>query len=363
MLPHGFIRAATANNATLSTQTVDGKRYRVLTFTGQNKAKVNGYVNDQNLVDKVETWIDSAYLGDMLFEAVYSDYRDSSGVKFPMKIVQRQGGYPIFELNVSEVRPNTAVTIQAPQGRGGAGAGGAGAPAGTAGAAAAPAAVPTEKIADGVFLILGGYAALAVDFGNSIVVLEGPQSEARANQIIAEAKRLIPGKPIRYVVNTHHHIDHSSGLRTFVDEGATVVTHDINKAYFERLFALPHTIAPDRLEASKKKATFETVTDRKVMTGNNHTIELHHVRGNGHNEGLLVAYLPQQKLLFEADVYNPPAQPPTGPAAVISPYTLNLLENLDRLKLDVDRIIPVHYPADNRRVAVDELRRITGRAN
>src|SRR5262245_9562679 len=161
---------------------------------GDNKTAVSGYINDQHLVEKVDTWIDNAYLGDMLFEAVYSDYRDFNGVKFPMKIVQRQGGYPIFDLNVGEVRPNAAVTIQPPQGRGGAGAAAAAAPAA---AASAPPAVPTEKIADGVFLILGGYAALAVDFGTHIVVLEGPQSEARANQIIAEAKKLIPGKPIR----------------------------------------------------------------------------------------------------------------------------------------------------------------------
>ena len=358
MLPHGFIRAATANNATLATQTVDGRRYRVLTFTGQNKAKVNGYLNDQGLVERVETWIDNAYLGDMLFEAVYSDYRDFGGVKFPMKIVQRQGGYPIFDLAVADVKPNAAVTIQPAQGRGGGGGGGAAA----GGAGAAPS-VPTEKIADGVFLILGGYAALAVDFRDYIVVLEGPQSEARANQIIAEAKRLIPGKPIRYVVNTHHHIDHSSGLRTFVDEGATVVTHEINKTYFERLFALPHTLAPDRLEQSKRKATFETVADRKVMTDGNHVIELHHVRGNGHNEGLLVAYLPKQKLLFEADVYSPPAQPPTAAPATISPYTLNLVDTIDRLKLDVERIVPVHYPGDNRRVGADELKRMVGRGN
>ena len=358
MLPHGFIRAATANNATLATQTVDGRRYRVLTFTGQNKAKVNGYLNDQGLVERVETWIDNAYLGDMLFEAVYSDYRDFGGVKFPMKIVQRQGGYPIFDLAVADVKPNAAVTIQPAQGRGGGGGGGAAA----GGAGAAPS-VPTEKIADGVFLILGGYAALAVDFRDYIVVLEGPQSEARANQIIAEAKRLIPGKPIRYVVNTHHHIDHSSGLRTFVDEGATVVTHEINKTYFERLFALPHTLAPDRLEQSKRKATFETVADRKVMTDGNHVIELHHIRGSGHNEGLIVAYFPKEKLLVQADMYNPPPQPPAAAPPSISPYTANLAENLDRLKLDVQRIVPIHYPADNRSVSLAEFMKMAGRGN
>src|SRR6185436_20617819 len=157
-MPHGFLRAAAARNATAASQTVSGKKMTVVTFMGENKAKVNGYINDQNLVEKVETWIDNPVLGDMLFEAVYSDYKDFGGIKFPMKIVQRQGGFPIFDLNVADVKPNAAVSIQPPQGRGGA-PGGAAPPAG-----AAAATVPTEKLADGVFLILGGYASVAVDF-------------------------------------------------------------------------------------------------------------------------------------------------------------------------------------------------------
>jgi len=91
MLPHGFVRAAMTRNATVATQTVGGKRYNVVTFIGDNKAPVRGYFNDQHLVEKVDTKIDSAYLGDMLFEASYSDYRDFNGVKFQMKIAQKQG--------------------------------------------------------------------------------------------------------------------------------------------------------------------------------------------------------------------------------------------------------------------------------
>ena len=118
MLPHAFIRAAAARNATLKSQTVGGKRYDVVTFMGDNKALVNGYINDQHLVERVETWIDTAYLGDTLFEAIYSDYKDFGGVKFPMKIVQRQGGYPIFDLTVSDVKPNAAGHDSAPAGAG-----------------------------------------------------------------------------------------------------------------------------------------------------------------------------------------------------------------------------------------------------
>ena len=355
MMPHGFVRAAQNRNATVKSQTLQGKRYDVVTFMGDNKALVNGYINDQHLVERVETWIDTAYLGDTLFEATYADYKDIGGAKFPMKIGQRQGGYPIFDLNVSDVKANTAVSIQAPQGRGGAPGG---APAGGGSAAGG---VPTEKLADGIYLILGGYASVAVDFKDYIVVIEGPQSEARAQQIIDAAKRLIPGKPIRYVVNTHHHFDHSSGLRTFVAEGATVVTHEVNKPYFEKLFALPHTLGPDRLQQNKRAPQFETMTEKKVLTDGNRVIELHHLKGSGHNEGLIVAYFPKEKILVEADSYNPPPQPPTTAPSSISPYTANLAEAIDRLKLDVQRVIPIHYPADNRMVSFAEFQKMAGR--
>jgi glyoxylase-like metal-dependent hydrolase (beta-lactamase superfamily II) len=351
--PHGFLKAAATHNATLRSQSIGGKKYNVLTFVGQNKAPVHGYVNADNLVERVETTIDNAMLGDMPFEAIYSDYKDFSGVKVPMHMVQRQGGHPVVDLTLTDVKPNAPVTIQPAQGRGAPPAAPPGGPA---------AGVPTEKLADGVFLILGGYACLAVDFKDYIVVIEGPQSEQRATAVIAEARRLIPNKPIRYVVNTHHHFDHASGLRTFVAEGATVVTHQINKPYYEKTFSAPHTLNPDKLAASKRKATIETVSEKKVLTDGNRVIELHHVQGSGHNAGLIVAYLPKEKILVEADAYNPPAQANTPPPTPISPYTANLVENIDRLKLDVETIIPVHYAADGRKVTKAELMRAVGRS-
>lgn len=355
MMPHGFLRAAASRNATATTQTMGGRKLTVVTFTGDNKAKVNGYINDQNLVEKVETWIDNPMLGDMLFEALYTEYKDFGGVKFPTKIVQRQGGHPILDLTIADVKPNAPVNIQPPQGRGGA-------PGGAA-AGGQASATPTQKLADGVYLILGGYASVAVDFKDGIVIIEGPQSEARASTVIAEAKKLIPNKPIRYVVNTHHHFDHASGLRTFAAEGATIVTHQINEPYYKETFSLPHTLNPDKLAESKRQPAFETMTDRKVMTDGNHVIELHRLQGSGHNDGLIVAYFPKLKILVEADAYNPPAQANAPAPAQVSPYVANLAANVDRLKLDVERIIPVHYPADNRIVLKAELFRAAGRTN
>src|SRR5438128_547799 len=136
MTPYGFLRAAAANNATVKPQSVGGKKYNVLTFTGQNKAQVNGYINDQNMVEKVETWIDNNVLGDMPFDAIYTEYQDFGGVKFPRRIVQRQGGAQILDLVVLDVKPNAPANIQPPQGQGGGGGG-------------APAATTSQKLGDG----------------------------------------------------------------------------------------------------------------------------------------------------------------------------------------------------------------------
>ncbi len=351
MTPHGFLRAAAIRNATVEARTMGGKKYNVVTFVGDNKAKVNGYNNEQNMVERVETWIDNQFLGDMPFEAIYSDYKDAGGVLFPMHIVQKQGGHPIFDLQVTDVKANVAVNIQPPQGS-------AGAPA----VAAAPATPPaqSEKLGDGVYLITGGYAVIAVDFKDHIAVIESGQNEARALAIIAEAKRLMPNKPIQYLINTHSHIDHSGGLRAFVAEGSTILTHQVNKAYLEKVLSLPHTLNPDKAQQAGKKPVVEAVGGKKVLTDGTHVIELYHLQSFTHHDGMLVAYLPKEKILFEADGYNPQAATATPPSPP-SPFTVSLLDNILRLKLDVQRIIPVHLPADNRVVTMAELTRWVGR--
>ncbi len=293
----------------------------------------------------MRAWVPNDVFGDMLIETTYSGYRNFGGIQFPARIQQTQGGHPTLDLTVTAVEINPFFSVTLPDS------------VRNAAAPAAPTAT-SEKVADGIFWITGGsHHSLAVDMGDHVVVIEGPQNEARAEVVIAEAKKVLANKPIRMVVNTHLHFDHSGGLRRFVDEGATVVTHAANTAFFEKAWAGPRVLLPDRMATSKKQATFQGVTDRAVLTGTNkRTIELHVLAGNPHNEQTLIAWLPAEKLLFQSDMMNPPAPGATVPPP--SPTISNFYENLMRLKIQPDRIVGGH---GNRIATVADLNLVAGK--
>ena len=184
-----------------------------------------------------------------------------------------------------------------------------------------------------------------MDFKDHIAIVEAGQNEARGLAVIAEAKKLIPNKPVKYVVNTHSHIDHSSGLRAVVAEGATILTHQVNKAYLEKTLSAPHTLNPDKAQQAGKKPVVEAVGEKKVLTDGTRTIELYHMQNFGHHDGMLLVYLPKEKVLLEADGYNPQAAtatPPTPP----SPYIVSLLRQ---------------HPAAEARRAADRAGPLSGR--
>ena len=175
--------------------------------------------------------------------------------------------------------------------------------------------VETDKVADGVWYLTGGtHHSVLVEMNDHLVVIEGPQNDARATAVIAEVKKTVPNKPIKYVVNTHHHFDHAGGLGPFVAEGAIVITHDVNKAFFEQSLAAPRTVQPDKLAQSGKKATVEGMQDKRVLSDGTRTVELYLIQGNMHDDGIIMAYLPKEKLLVEADVYTPAAPNAPPPA-------------------------------------------------
>ncbi|MBI1955299.1 MAG: MBL fold metallo-hydrolase, partial [Acidobacteria bacterium] len=154
--PHGWVKAAMTANPAMESRTVDGQQVTVVSFTVKGKYNVNGFVNNQNLLEKVETWIPNPVLGDMLVETSYSDYQDFSGVKFPARIVQKQGGHPTLEITVSNVQPNATVDIAVPEN--------------VRTATVPPVRVESQRLAEGVWLLAGGsHNSVAVEFQDHVV--------------------------------------------------------------------------------------------------------------------------------------------------------------------------------------------------
>jgi glyoxylase-like metal-dependent hydrolase (beta-lactamase superfamily II) len=209
--------------------------------------------------------------------------------------------------------------------------------------------VVATKLGDGVRLMGGsGANSVAVEFKDFIAVVESPANEARSNAVIAEIKKTIPNKPIRYLVVTHHHFDHLGGVRTYAAEGATVITDERNKDYFQKVVLGPQsrTLDPDRLSqfpfapTGPGPLTLQTFSDNYAISDGQRSIMLYHVDNLNHAEDMLVAYLPQDKILINADLYGPP--PAGGTLANVNLNAVALFRNLKRLKLDVAQHVPIH---------------------
>jgi len=323
--PHGVLKAAMRNGAALKRQTRGGKSLDAVSFTEPGKFAATAFINADSLVERVESRAPDAVLGETKLVTVYSGYRDFGGVKFPSRIQQTQEGFPVLDLNVKEVQPNAPADIPLPDA-----------------VRNAKERVTTEKVAEGVWFVAGGsHNSVAIEMKDHIVMVEAPLNDGRTGPVIDEVRKLAPGKPIRFVINSHNHFDHSGGVRTAVAEGATLITQAGNKPYFERVLAVPNKLNPDRLAKSGKKAKFKTVKDKLVLTDGTRSIEIHRITGGDHNDTFLMAYLPKEKLLIEADVFTPgaPNSPPPEPA---NPNNLTLVANIERLKLSIDKILPLH---------------------
>ena len=373
--PHGFLKAAlAAKDATAIKLPIvgpsdfglsqGGRKVTIVSFT-MGKYRVNGTINDQNLVELTDTWFPNPVYGDMDYEMRYTKYKNFDGVMFPTLVHVHQGdprlnpAHNYYEYTITDVKANPPVTpIEAPDV--------------VRTAAAPPVRVESRKLADGVWLLGGGtHNSALVEFKDFVAVVEAPQNEARSLAVIEEADRLAPNKLIKYVVNTHHHFDHAGGLRTYLSQGTTVITHESNKQYYLDImfYPAPRELQPDRMALyspmymiSRRPAPIETVASfaggpgggaaKYVITDGDHVLEMFHVQDMGyeledpsyaqgnHSADMLMAYLPKEKILINADLYSPPALGAPPPVATAGMRTL--YQNMLKQKLDVALHAPIH---------------------
>ena len=383
--PHGFLRAAlAADDATAISLPIVGasdfgvsqfgRQVTIVSFTFLDKYKINGTITDGNLVELVGTWIPNPVYGDMDYEMRYTRYEETDGIMFPMQIHTHQAdprlnpAHNYFQYDITNVKVNATVeTLPVPDV--------------IRTAMTPPARVESEQLADGVWWLTGGsHHSLLVEFRDYVAVVEAPQNEERSLAVIEEVGRLVPGKHIQYVINTHHHFDHAGGLRTYLSQGTTIVTHESNKQYYlDILFHPgPRTLQPDRMARynpmywiSRRPAPIETVdgdvrrTGKYVVTDGEQILEVIRVqdmayelgdnslRQGIHSEDMLIVYLPKEKILINADLYSPRGQTPAVPTSGMR----TLHENIRKLRLDVERHVPIH----GRITSHDEFENIVNR--
>jgi len=278
------------------------------------------------LPTRVVSMTDNTNLGDVAIETSFADYQDIGGVKMPARLAVKTDKYPTAEIRVTSQRTNADVgDLAAP-------AAASSAPPITG---PAPAVVTVEEVAKGIWFLAGqSHHSVLVEFADHLTLIEAPQNDTRTLAVIAKAKEVRPGKPLTEVVNSHHHFDHSGGIRAAVSEGLAVVTHKANAAYYQDAVGRAHTIVPDALARAPKPIRIVQVDEELELKDSAMTMNLYHIAGSPHADTLLMAHFPRERVLVEADVFSP--------GAAVQPYAANLRENVARRSLKVDRIVPLH---------------------
>ena len=335
--PHGVVKAG-MRNAAATLRTEGGKR--VVSFADAGRFTASVWISDDGFVERVDSVQPNAVLGDTPTVTLYSGYRDHAGVRFPSHIQQHQGGFPVLDIQVKEVEPNAPAGIEVP-----------------AAVASFAERVAPEKAAEGVWFLAGGsHNSVLIEMKDHLILVESPLYDGRAQAVMAQARKLVPGKPVRYAINSHHHFDHAGGLRAAASEGVTLVVSEQARPWYERVMARPNSVSPDALARSGAKVAVTGVNTQRTFSDGARTVEVFMIEDSMHAQGFMMVWLPAERLLIEADAYTP-GPPGAAPAVPANANNLNLVQSIERLRLDVGRILPLH----GRMVPLGELYMAVGR--
>jgi glyoxylase-like metal-dependent hydrolase (beta-lactamase superfamily II) len=324
--PITVIRAALDPSTKLSNSHALGNE-RVVDIETANGLKFTLAVDAASrLPTRVVSMTDNVNLGDVAIETRFDEYQNVSGVQLPAHVTTTTDKYKTAELRVTKQSVDGDVgDLTAP----------ADARSGPAVAGPPAAKVTVEEVGKGIWFLAGqSHHSVLVEFADHLSLIEAPQNEVRTLAVIARARELRPDKPLTSVINTHHHFDHSGGLRAAVSEGLTILTQTQNAAFYETAVRRSHSIVPDALAKNPKPLKIEAVAEELTLKDAAMTMTLYRIAGSPHADTLLMAYFPKEKLLVEADVFSP--------GSAVQPYAANLLENIKRHNLKIDRIVPIH---------------------
>jgi glyoxylase-like metal-dependent hydrolase (beta-lactamase superfamily II) len=279
-----------------------------------------------NLPAFIESTDHHFYLRDVARRTGFADYTTVGALNLPTEITRSLDEFHVYRLTATaQETGGQPVDIGAP----------AEARSAAVVSGPAPANVVAEALADGVWFLAGqSHHSVLIEFDDHLKIIEAP-NETRTLAVIEKAQELVPGKSVTHLINTHHHFDHSGGIRTAVAQGLTIVTHAANEAFYRRMAEQPSTIQPDALAESPTPISVETIDDSLVYEDESMRMELYHVAGSGHSDSILMAYLPGSRLLVEADLYTPGRSTPQA-------FAPNMVENIERLGLEVERVAPIH---------------------
>jgi glyoxylase-like metal-dependent hydrolase (beta-lactamase superfamily II) len=338
--PHAMLLAALDRAGTLRSlgqDDLNGKRQNVIAFATSDGTQWTLYFDAAtNLLTKMENLDTDSTAGDVAQEFIFPAYASAGNLKFPTGRIVRRGGEVTQDIKISDVQVNTHPAESAFEG--------------PQGFEALPVNNPTPtptvtELAKDVYLVqdaANGYNVMFVAMNDHVLVVEAPLNDGTSKRVMAKIKETVPNKPVKYLVTTHFHDDHSGGVRTYLAEGATLVTTPGNKAYFEKMAKAERTIAPDALSLTPRTPTIEVVQNmKKVFTDGQHTVELYDIGAGPHTKEMLIVYLPKEKILFQGDLLN---LPPFGTTMVTpgNETTAHFADRLKALGLAVEKIAAVH---------------------
>ncbi|MBI2187704.1 MAG: MBL fold metallo-hydrolase [Acidobacteria bacterium] len=325
LTPHGFLKAARKPGANPRAMwrweqlekgrdgnVVAPEKVHVVGITVLGKYRVDATINSQNIITRIKTTVNEPVLGDFNIEHESTNFIDAGTSKWPIAWHSHQGWDDNWQFN-SESTGHNAYGGKFPMVE--ANACGDPVPVPEAVKQAAPpnyARVDVEKLANGVYLLGGGPAnSYMVEFRDFVAVFEAPLNEERSLGVIEAVAKLAPNKPIRWLITSHPHFDHLGGIRTYNHIGATVVAHYINLKFLNRdvLTYRPRTVKPDILSLwppteVAEGYNYEATQENFVITDNSRILRVYYVQPLRHVAGMLMAYLPAERIAFEADLFD-----------------------------------------------------------